>query len=70
MTMSPDEKHEPKIGQEYGDVRAPLPLDRLEPFLQQNVKGYAGPLEVKQFKVGDSNQMRSSMGLCEWRADV
>ena len=41
-----------KIGQEYGDIRAPLPLDRLVPYLEKHVEGYAGPLEVKQFKVG------------------
>lgn len=42
---------EKKIGQEFGEIRAPLPLDRLVPFLERNVEGYEGPLEVKQFKV-------------------
>lgn len=41
-----------KIGQELGEVRSSLPLDRLVPYLEQNVKGFKGPLEVKQFKVG------------------
>lgn len=38
-------------GQDTGDVRAPLPLDRLVPYLEENVEGFSGPLEVKQFKV-------------------
>lgn len=50
--MPGGESSSAKIGQEYGDVRAPLPLDRLVPYLEQHVDGYKGPLEVKQFKVG------------------
>lgn len=40
-----------KVGQEYGDIRAPLPLDRLVPYLEANVDGWQGPLEIQQFKV-------------------
>lgn len=53
--MPGGESSSAKIGQEYGDVRAPLPLDRLVPYLEQHVDGYKGPLEVKQFKFGQSN---------------
>lgn len=45
------DKEEKKIGQEFGAVRAPLPLDKLVPFLEKNVRDYKGPLEVQQFKV-------------------
>jgi hypothetical protein len=41
-----------KVGQEYGDIRASLPLDRLVPYLEANVDGWQGPLEIQQFKVG------------------
>jgi aminoglycoside phosphotransferase (APT) family kinase protein len=41
-----------KVGQELGAVRSSLPLDKLEPYLEKNVKGYHGPLEVQQFKFG------------------
>ncbi|ORY34811.1 kinase-like domain-containing protein [Naematelia encephala] len=44
-----------KVGQELGDVRSPLPLDRLVPYLEANIKGFKGPLKVKQFKFGQSN---------------
>ena len=33
-------------------MRSALPLDKLEPYLLQNVSGWKGPLEVKQFNVG------------------
>ncbi|TXT12818.1 hypothetical protein VHUM_01219 [Vanrija humicola] len=45
----------PKDGQAYGDVRAPLSLDKLQPFLEKNVDGFAGPITVKQFGFGQSN---------------
>lgn len=41
-----------KVGQELGEVRSSLPLDRLVPYLEKHVDGYRGPLEVKQFKFG------------------
>ncbi|KAL1406569.1 hypothetical protein Q8F55_008275 [Vanrija albida] len=44
-----------KDGQAYGDVRAPLSLEKLQPFLEKNVKGFAGPITVKQFGFGQSN---------------
>ena len=45
---------EKKIGQEFGAIRAPLPLDKLVPFLEKNVRDYKGPLEIQQFKVSSS----------------
>lgn len=41
-----------KVGQEFGAIRSSLPLEKLEPFLEKNVEGYQGPLEVQQFKFG------------------
>jgi len=46
-----DAKGKKKVGQETGQVRSPLPLDKLVPYLENNVKDFQGPLEVKQFKV-------------------
>lgn len=40
-----------KVGQEYGDVRSSLPLERLVPYLENNIDGFKGPLDVKQFAV-------------------
>ncbi|RSH93386.1 hypothetical protein EHS25_007742 [Saitozyma podzolica] len=42
-------------GQDLGDVRSPLPMDRLVPYLEKHVAGFKTPLEVKQFKFGQSN---------------
>ncbi|ORX37802.1 kinase-like domain-containing protein [Kockovaella imperatae] len=44
-----------KVGQQVGEVRSALPLDKLVPYLEKNVDGWKGPLEVKQFKFGQSN---------------
>ncbi|KAK4687524.1 hypothetical protein P7C73_g2601, partial [Tremellales sp. Uapishka_1] len=44
-----------KVGQETGEVRSTLPLDKLIPYLETNVEGFNTPLEVKQFKFGQSN---------------
>ncbi|XAO25598.1 hypothetical protein I312_104426 [Cryptococcus bacillisporus CA1280] len=44
-----------KSGTDLGAVRAPLPLDRLVPYLEKYVEGFKGPVEVKQFKFGQSN---------------
>lgn len=57
-----------KDGQAYGDVRAPLSLEKLQPFLEKNVKGFAGPITVKQFGVS----VRAASGAsctrpCRWR---
>ena len=41
-----------KVGQELGQVRSSLPLDKLVPYLEKHVEGYRGPLEVQQFKFG------------------
>ena len=40
-----------KVGQEYGEVRSSLPLEKLEPYLEKHIKGFKGPIEVKQFRV-------------------
>jgi hypothetical protein len=51
MSSSNPPRKPKKVGQELGDVRSPLPLERLEVYLQRNVEGFQGPLEVQQFKV-------------------
>ncbi|KAK8849604.1 hypothetical protein IAR55_004939 [Kwoniella newhampshirensis] len=45
----------PRSGQELSDVRSALPLDKLVPYLEDNIEGFRGPVEVKQFKFGQSN---------------
>ena len=50
--MTSSSRQSSKVGQEYGEVRSSLPLENLVPYLEKNVEGYIGPLEVKQFKVG------------------
>lgn len=45
-----------KSGTDLGAVRAPLPLDRLVPYLEKYIEGFKGPVEVKQFKVGGNTQ--------------
>ncbi|CAK9781003.1 APH-domain-containing protein [Cutaneotrichosporon oleaginosum] len=42
-------------GTVVGAIRAPLDLDKLVPYLEQNVKGFKGPVEPKQFGFGQSN---------------
>lgn len=42
----------PGDGTVAGAVRAALDLTKLQPFLERNVKGFAGPIGVKQFGVG------------------
>lgn len=41
-----------KVGQELGEVRSSLPLEKLVPYLEKHVQNYSGPLEVQQFKFG------------------
>ena len=50
-----------KVGQELGAVRSSLPLEKLVPYLEKNVKGYQGPLEVQQFKFGQVRPITSSL---------
>jgi hypothetical protein len=52
---------EKKVGQELGEVRSALPLERLEVYLKENVRGYSGPLEVQQFKVCTRYPARTSL---------
>ncbi|KAK7691791.1 hypothetical protein QCA50_005194 [Cerrena zonata] len=44
-----------KIGGEYGEVRANIDVERLNRYLDQHVEAVAAPVEVKQFKFGQSN---------------
>jgi hypothetical protein len=39
------------IGGEYGQVRAPIDLDRLNTYLATNAPSVKTPVSVKQFKV-------------------
>ncbi|KAK7057593.1 acyl-CoA dehydrogenase family member 11 [Favolaschia claudopus] len=50
--MSTDQK---KIGGEFGDVRANIDVETLTSYLLKNVKTLRGPIDVKQFKFGQSN---------------
>ncbi|KAJ7270043.1 kinase-like domain-containing protein [Mycena haematopus] len=45
----------PKIGGEFGEVRANIDVDTLTTYLLKNVKTLRGPIDVKQFKFGQSN---------------
>ncbi|KAJ7668700.1 kinase-like domain-containing protein [Mycena polygramma] len=44
-----------KIGGEFGEVRANIDVDTLSKYLLKNVKALRGPIDVKQFKFGQSN---------------
>ncbi|KAJ7287124.1 kinase-like domain-containing protein, partial [Mycena rebaudengoi] len=44
-----------KIGGEVGEVRANIDVDTLSAYLLKNVKALRGPIDVKQFKFGQSN---------------
>lgn len=48
-------KASPKIGGEYGEIRATIDLDRLNAYLAKNTPGIKTPVDVKQFKFGQSN---------------
>ena len=41
-----------KIGGEYGDVRAPFDVERLNTYFNNQVPAIKTPVDVKQFKVG------------------
>ncbi|KAJ6497628.1 kinase-like domain-containing protein [Mycena sanguinolenta] len=45
----------PKIGGEFGEVRANINVETLTTYLLKNVKTLRGPIDVKQFKFGQSN---------------
>lgn len=47
----------------YGEVRAALPVDTLEKYLEKNIPHFAGPINVKQFNVSH----RPSLLLCPAR---
>lgn len=38
-------------GTAYGEIRAPLDKAKLIPYLEANVKGFKGPLDIQQFGV-------------------
>ncbi|GMK59819.1 hypothetical protein CspeluHIS016_0900360 [Cutaneotrichosporon spelunceum] len=42
-------------GTAYGEVRSPLDKAKLVPYLEANVPGFKGPLDIKQFGFGQSN---------------
>ncbi|KAJ3486520.1 hypothetical protein NLI96_g4167 [Meripilus lineatus] len=44
-----------KIGGEYGEIRANIDIGRLNAYIAKNVPLMKGPVEVKQFKFGQSN---------------
>ncbi|KAJ7099543.1 protein kinase subdomain-containing protein PKL/CAK/ACAD [Mycena belliarum] len=44
-----------KIGGEFGEVRANIDVEALSTYLLKNVKALRGPIDVKQFKFGQSN---------------
>ncbi|KAJ7503016.1 kinase-like domain-containing protein [Mycena galericulata] len=44
-----------KIGGEFGEVRANIDVETLTAYLLKNVKVLRGPIDVKQFKFGQSN---------------
>lgn len=41
----------PKIGGEYGEIRATIDIDTLNVYLAKNTPGIKTPVDVKQFKV-------------------
>ncbi|OCF34298.1 phosphotransferase enzyme family protein [Kwoniella heveanensis CBS 569] len=49
------DKGKSRSGSELSSVRTPLPLDKLVPYLEANIPVFRGPVEVKQFKFGQSN---------------
>ncbi|KAJ7935127.1 kinase-like domain-containing protein [Mycena leptocephala] len=44
-----------KIGGEFGEVRANIDVETLSKYLLKHVKALRGPIDVKQFKFGQSN---------------
>ncbi|KAJ7772084.1 kinase-like domain-containing protein [Mycena maculata] len=44
-----------KIGGEFGEVRANIDVETLSAYLLKNVTALRGPIDVKQFKFGQSN---------------
>ncbi|KAJ6631529.1 kinase-like domain-containing protein [Mycena sp. CBHHK59/15] len=44
-----------KIGGEFGEVRANIDVESLSAYLLKNVRALRGPIDVKQFKFGQSN---------------
>ncbi|TDL16112.1 kinase-like protein [Rickenella mellea] len=51
MSKSPQQK----IGGEYGEMRANIDVDRLNKYIEKTVKVIKTPVDVKQFKYGQSN---------------
>ncbi|KAG8795604.1 hypothetical protein FRC17_008120, partial [Serendipita sp. 399] len=47
--------NEQKVGGHYGDIRADISLDALNRFLREKCPAVKVPVEVKQFKFGQSN---------------
>lgn len=43
----------PKDGQAMGEIRTPISLEKLQPYLEKNIDGFAGPVTIKQFGVSN-----------------
>lgn len=58
----------PKDGQAMGEIRTPISLDKLQPYLEKNIDGFAGPITIKQFGVSNKLVLRPDVmwfsGLC------
>ncbi|EIW80348.1 APH-domain-containing protein [Coniophora puteana RWD-64-598 SS2] len=52
---SPSGSNDKRIGGEYGAMRANIDVDKLNKYLAANVPEIATPVDVKQFKFGQSN---------------
>jgi len=52
---SPNQPDSKQIGGEYGEVRASINVKQLNIYLAENVPSVKGPVNVKQFKFGQSN---------------
>ncbi|KAJ3748593.1 protein kinase subdomain-containing protein PKL/CAK/ACAD [Lentinula detonsa] len=55
MSTNHPRKQPQASGSGYGEIRASLDVDKLERYLEKNLKGVMLPLAVKQFKFGQSN---------------
>jgi hypothetical protein len=49
----------PRDGTAVGAIRAAVDLAKLLPYLEQNVVGFQGPLDIKQFGVSMSSERAS-----------
>lgn len=59
----------PKDGQAMGEIRTPISLDKLQPYLEKNIDGFAGPITIKQFGVSKGLATTGTTGICSGPAD-